>query len=42
MQGVYCVAEREGFKPPVPVKVHLISSQAHSIALTPLHIFFSI
>ena len=29
-------AEREGFKPPVPVTVHLISNQAHSITLTPL------
>ncbi len=31
-------AEREGFKPPVPVTVHLISNQAHSITLTPLRI----
>ncbi len=31
-------AEREGFKPPVPVKVHLISNQAHSITLTPLRL----
>ena len=30
------MAEREGFKPPVPVTVHLISNQAHSITLTPL------
>ena|GEM_PF-4270616 len=31
-------AEREGFKPPVPVTVHLISNQAHSITLTPLRV----
>lgn len=31
-------AEREGFKPPVPVTAHLISNQAHSITLTPLRI----
>lgn len=29
-------AEREGFEPPVPVTVHLISNQAHSTALTSL------
>jgi hypothetical protein len=29
-------AEREGFKPPVPITVHLVSNQAHSITLTPL------
>ena len=29
-------AEREGFKPPVPVTVHLITNQAPSITLTPL------
>jgi hypothetical protein len=28
----------EGFKPPVPVTVHLISNQAHSITLTPLRV----
>ena len=27
------VAEREGFEPPVPLRVHLISSQAHSTRL---------
>jgi hypothetical protein len=32
------MAEREGFKPPVPLTVHLISNQAHSITLTPLRI----
>ena len=26
-------AEKEGFEPPVPVRAHLISSQAHSTTL---------
>ena len=30
------MAEREGFEPPIPVKVCLISSQVHSTALPPL------
>lgn len=33
---MYNNAEREGFKPPVPITVHLVSNQAHSITLTPL------
>jgi hypothetical protein len=28
-----CMAEREGFEPPIPVKVCLISSQVHSTGL---------
>jgi hypothetical protein len=32
------MAEREGFEPPIPVKVCLISSQVHSTALPPLRI----
>ena len=35
---LFLSAEREGFKPPVPVTVHLISNQAHSITLTSLRI----
>lgn len=31
-------AEKEGFEPPVPVRVHLISSQAHSTTLALLPI----
>ena len=27
------LAEEEGFEPPVPLRVHLISSQAHSTTL---------
>lgn len=38
MVAIATEAEREGFKPPVPVTVHLISNQAHSITLTPLRI----
>jgi hypothetical protein len=30
------MAEREGFEPPIPVKVCLISSQVHSTALPSL------
>jgi hypothetical protein len=38
MPGAFLfVAEKEGFKPPVPLTVHLISNQAHSITLTLLH-----
>jgi hypothetical protein len=33
------VAEREGFEPPIPVKVCLISSQVHSTALPSLRAF---
>ncbi len=33
------LAEREGFEPPIPVKVCLISSQVHSTALPPLRPF---
>ncbi len=32
----HTVAEREGFEPPVPMKVQLISNQSHSTTLTPL------
>jgi hypothetical protein len=32
------LAEREGFEPPIPVKVCLISSQVHSTALPPLRV----
>jgi len=31
------LAEREGFEPPEPLRAHLISSQAHSTTLPPLH-----
>jgi hypothetical protein len=31
------MAEREGFEPPEPLRAHLISSQAHSTTLPPLH-----
>ena len=30
------MAEKEGFEPSVPVKVHLLSRQAHSTTLAPL------
>ena len=30
------MAEREGFEPSEPVRVHLISNQAHSATLSPL------
>jgi hypothetical protein len=33
------MAEREGFEPPIPVKVCLISSQVHSTALPSLRMF---
>ncbi len=33
------LAEREGFEPPIPVKVCLISSQVHSTALPSLRAF---
>src|ERR1700749_4563119 len=33
------MAEREGFEPPIPVKVCLISSQVHSTALPSLRVF---
>jgi hypothetical protein len=33
------MAEREGFEPPIPVKVCLISSQVHSTALPSLRLF---
>ena len=33
------MAEREGFEPPIPVKVCLISSQVHSTGLCHLSIF---
>src|ERR1700691_5837482 len=33
------MAKREGFEPPIPVKVCLISSQVHSTALPSLRIF---
>jgi hypothetical protein len=33
------MAEREGFEPPIPVKVCLISSQVHSTALPSLRFF---
>ena len=33
------LAEREGFEPPIPVKVCLISSQVHSTALPSLRVF---
>ena len=32
------MAEREGFEPSEPVRVHLISNQAHSATLPPLQI----
>ena len=32
-QTVRVSAEKEGFEPPVPVRAHLISSQAHSTTL---------
>jgi hypothetical protein len=35
------LAEREGFEPPIPVKVCLISSQVHSTALPSLRVLFS-
>ena len=35
------MAEREGFEPPIPVKVCLISSQVHSTALPSLRAVFS-
>lgn len=31
-------AEREGFEPPVPSQVRLISNQVHSTALPPLQV----
>ena len=31
------MAEREGFEPSVPMKVHTLSKRAHSTALAPLH-----
>jgi hypothetical protein len=31
------MAEREGFEPPVPFRVHMISNHAHSTTLSPLH-----
>ncbi len=34
------MAERGGFEPPVPVKTHLLSRQAHSTTLAPLRIAF--
>jgi hypothetical protein len=36
------MAEREGFEPPVPVRVRLISSQVHSTGLCHLSVFFTI
>ena len=33
------MAEREGFEPPVPVKVRLISSQVHSTGLCHLSVW---
>ncbi len=33
----FVMAERVGFEPTVPLPVHLISSQAHSATLPPLH-----
>ena len=33
------MAEREGFEPPIPVKVCLISSQVHSTGLCHLSVF---
>jgi hypothetical protein len=33
IEGPAFVAEREGFEPPIPVKVCLISSQVHSTGL---------
>ena len=30
---IKCMAEREGFEPPVPLRVRLISSQVHSTGL---------
>ncbi len=36
------MAEREGFEPPVPVKVRLISSQVHSTGLCHLSVLSSI
>ena len=32
------MAEREGFEPPVPFRVHMISNHAHSTTLSPLHL----
>ena len=32
------LAEREGFEPSVPLRVHTISSRAHSTTLTPLRV----
>src|SRR5947207_847951 len=34
----FVLAEREGFEPPVPLRVHLISNQAHSTGLCHLSI----
>jgi hypothetical protein len=36
------MAEREGFEPPIPVKVCLISSQVHSTGLCHLSLYRSI
>jgi hypothetical protein len=36
------MAEREGFEPSEPVRVHLISNQAHSATLSSLQTFFII
>jgi hypothetical protein len=36
------MAEREGFEPPVPLRVRLISSQVHSTGLCHLSALFSI
>jgi hypothetical protein len=33
------MAEREGFEPPIPVKVCLISSQVHSTGLCHLSVY---
>ena len=35
------MAEREGFEPPVPLRVRLISSQVHSTGLCHLSAFFN-
>ena len=41
VSDVKLLAEREGFEPPIPVKVCLISSQVHSTALPPLRYLFA-
>ena len=38
MDGVTNLAERQGFEPWVPLRVHTVSNRTHSAALAPLRI----